>query len=151
MITLTSLSTQLNDQLFGASFSAVPIASRNEGIRQALGQINAAFAATYTISGLDGAATTTLSESFVPVLLIGASANILDFTIRSRLVGYHDTPEVSEKLVPWAEKMKEEFEVGLNQLRIVELQQATNAPAFQTPANTNAYDSTLDTQTIFHV
>ena len=37
-----TLSTQLNDQLFSAMI-AVPIASRTEGVRQALGQINAAF------------------------------------------------------------------------------------------------------------
>ena len=106
MITLSSLSTQLNDQLFGASYSAVPIVSRTEAIRLALGQINAAFVATYTISGPDGAATTNLPESHVSALLLGASACILDFTIRSRLVGYHDTSKVLEKLIPWEERMK---------------------------------------------
>ena len=125
--------TQLNDQLFGASFSAVPSASRTEAIRQALGQINAAFSATYTLSGLDGAATSTLPESYVSALLLGASAFILDFAIRSRLVGYHNTPEVSEKLVPGAERLKQEFQVALERLRLIDLQQATNAHAFQIP------------------
>lgn len=144
MITLASLSTQLNDQLFGASFSAVAVVSRTEAIRQALGQINAAFAATYTISGLDGAVSTTLPESYISTLLMGASAFILDFTIRSRLVGYHDTPEVSEKLVPWAEKIKKEFEIVLDRLRLVELQESTNPPAFIILAPNNSYILTLD-------
>ena len=144
MITLTTLSTQLNDQLFSASFSAVPVEARTEGIRQALGQINAVFSAGYTISGLDGASSTTLPESFGSALLMGASAFILDFSIRSRFVGYHDTPEVSEKLIPWAKSMKEEFEGTLDRLRLVDLQQTTDPPAFQITDNSNCYDRTQD-------
>lgn len=144
MITLTSLSTQLNDQLFGASFSAVPIASRTEGIRQALGKINAAFSATYTISGLDGSATTTLPESYVSALLLGASAFILDFTIRSRLVSYLNTPTPPDPLCAWARSMKQDFDLALNRLRLTDLQQATNAPSFQIPVEDNSYDTSLD-------
>lgn len=144
MITFSSLSTQLNDQFFGANLTAVPTAVRTEGIRQALGKINAAFAATFTISGLDGAVDTNLPESHVSALLNGASALILDFSIRSRFVGYHDTPEVSEKLIAWAESMKQDFEVALDRLRMLELHQATNTSSFQIPDDDNDYDQTLD-------
>lgn len=144
MITLTSLSTQLNDQFFGANLTSVPTATRTEAIRQALGEINAAFASAYEISGLDGAAATSLPEFCVFALLLGASAFVLDFNIRSRFVGYHDTPEVSEKLIPWAERLKEEFVIALERLRLVEVQQATNAPAFQIPDDANKYDLSLD-------
>ena len=144
MITLTTLLTQLNDQFYSASLAAVPTAMRTEALRQALGQINAAFASAYEISGLDGAAATSLPESHVFALLLGASAFILDFTIRSRFVGYHDTPAVSEDLIPWAKTMKEEFDVALDRLRLGELQEATNAPSFQIPATPNAYEESLD-------
>ena len=87
----------------------------------------------------------TLPESHVPALLLGASAIILDFATQSRLVGYHNTPEVSEKLVPWAKRMKEEFKVALDCLRLVELQQSTNPPAIQIPDDKNDYEITLDT------
>ena len=134
----------MQDLLISANLSAVPTASRIEGIRQALGQINAAFTAKFTISGLDGAVDTSLPESYDTALLLGASAFILDFSIRSRFIGYHDTPEVSEKLVPWAEKMKEEFQAALDRLRVVELQQTTNPPAFQIPDDDNDYDLSVD-------
>ncbi len=145
MITLTTLLAQLNDQLFAASLSAVPTASRTEAIRQALGKINAPFASVYTISGLDGASATSLPESHVTAFLLGASAIVLDFSIRSRLVGYHDTPEVAEKLVTWAEKLNEEFVVALDRLRLVELQHSTNAMAFQIHDEINDYHSEQDT------
>lgn len=144
MITLTSLSTQLDDQFYSANLAAVPTATRTEAIRQALCQINAAFTTAYTISGLDGASATTLPESYVSALLLGASALVMDFSIRSRFVGYHDTPEVSEKLVEWAEKMKKDFEVALERMRLVELQQATNAPAFQINDDVDSYKIFLD-------
>jgi len=76
--------------------------------------------------------------------LIVASDLILDFSIRSRLVGYHDTPKVLEKLVPWAKSMNEDFEVALNRLRLADLQQSTNPTAFQIPTIGNSYDSALD-------
>lgn len=144
MITLTSLSTQLNDQLFGASFSAVPIASRNEGIRQALGQINAAFVTTYTISGLDGATATTMPDSRVSILLLGASAFILDFTIRSRLVTYPHSTELSEQLYLWSNNLKQDFDLALDRLRLIDLQHSTNPQSFQIPDNGNSYDPSLD-------
>ena len=76
------------------------------------------------------------------------SAFASDFSIRSRFVGYHDTPEVSEKLVPWAEKMKKEFDVALEQLRLIDLQQAIDPPAFQIPDDDNVYDLTLDSELV---
>lgn len=56
------------------------------------------------------------TETRVANILLSKSVLILEFTIRSWCVGYHDTPEVSEKLVSWAARLKVEFEVGLNQL-----------------------------------
>jgi hypothetical protein len=144
MITLTTLSTQLNDQLFGANLAAVPTASRTEAFRQALGRINAAFAAVYTISGLDGASATTLPDAFSSALLMGASAFVLDFSIRSRFVGYHDTPEVSEKLVEWVEKLKEELRLAMEGIRLREFQESTNTTSFQIPDDSNNYDLALD-------
>lgn len=133
MITLTTLSTYMSDKLFGATYTAVPTASQTEAIRLTLAQINADFTADYTISELDDAVDTTLPETFVSAVLLGASAFILDFTIRSRLVTYMNTPTLSDPLVDWARKMKEEFHVSLDRLRLDDLQQATNSPAFQIP------------------
>lgn len=144
MITLTSLSTQLNDQLFSANYTTVPVATRTEAMRQTLGQINDAFAATYVISGLDGASTTTLPDTHVPALLLGASAFILDFTIRSRLVSYLNTPTPADPLVSWAKSMKQDFELALNHLRLVDLQQSTNPPTFQIPSENNSNYSFTD-------
>lgn len=144
MITLTTLSTQLNDQLYGANYTTVPVATRTEAARQALGQINAAFAATYTISGLDGAVATTLPDSHASALLLGASAFILDFTIRSRLVSYLNTPQPADPLIAWAKIMKQDFDLALNRLRLIDLQQSTNPPALQIPVDTNNYDPKLD-------
>ena len=85
-----------------------------------------------------------MPESFVSALLLGASAYILDFSIRSRFVGYHDAPEVSEKLAPWAEKMKKEFQVALDRLRVVELQVTINTPDFQIPDDSNDHNLSID-------
>jgi len=38
--------------------------------------------------------------------LICASDCILDFSIRSEFVGYHDMREVYEELIPWAKKTR---------------------------------------------
>lgn len=40
--------------------------------------------------------------------------------------------------------MKEEFEVALERLRLVELQESTNSPAFHIPDDGNDYDLALD-------
>jgi hypothetical protein len=60
------------------------------------------------------------------------------------MVGYHDIPAVSEKLVLWAKSMKEEFEVALDRIRLVELQQSTNLPSFHIQSDDSDYSLALD-------
>ena len=67
-----------------------------EAICQASSLISAAFTDVYSRLGPDGAVATILTESYVSALLLGAPAYVLDFSIRSRLVGYHDTGGVGE-------------------------------------------------------
>lgn len=89
------------------------------------------------------------SEHDIPIsqhcLKRSASGFILYFTIRSRFVGYHDTPKVLGKLVSWAKSMKQEFDLALNRLQLIDLQQSTDSPSFQIPPENNDYEMTVDT------
>jgi hypothetical protein len=144
MITLSSLLTQLQDQFYNVSLTAVPSATRTESIRQALAHLNAAFVETYTIANLDGASSSTLPTSHVSALLLGASAYLLDFTIRLRLVTYPGSTELSDPLYLWAKIIKQDFDLALTRLRLIDLQQSPNPPFFQLPPTSNGYDMSLD-------
>jgi len=40
--------------------------------------------------------------------------------------------------------MKQDFDLALNRLHLIDLQQSTNLPAFQIPSTSNSYDPALD-------
>jgi len=73
--------------------------------------------------------------------LLGASAFILEFAIQSTLVSYLNAPTPADPLRAWARTMKQDFDLVLNRLRLVELHQATDPSSFQIP---DAYDPAVD-------
>ena len=64
---------------------------------------------------------TTPPDSHVSALLIGATVFNLDFTIRSRLVAYLNTPTPTETICAWVRSMQQDFALALNRLRLIDL------------------------------
>ncbi|HRT92664.1 MAG TPA: hypothetical protein P5516_09310, partial [Anaerolineaceae bacterium] len=123
MSNLSEICSRLNAQFFDLQNLAIPTGSQEEAVREALAGLNAFLDKDFTVAGLDGAVLTTLPSDHEAVLLFGAAAFALDFSLRSHLV--HTTSSTvrsEETLRLWCEHLNRQFDAGLDRLRLQALQ-----------------------------
>ena len=124
MSNLSEICSRLNAQFFDLQNLAIPTGSQEEAVREALAGLNAFLDKDFTVAGLDGALMTTLPSDYEEVLLFGAAAFALDFSLRSHLV--HTTSSTvrsEETLRLWCEHLNRQFDAGLDRLRLQALQE----------------------------
>jgi hypothetical protein len=122
MSSLIEICSRLNEQFFDPQNLAIPAESQEEAIREALAGLNAFLDKDFTLAGLDGVALTTLPMDYEAVLLFGAAAFGLDFSLRSHLV--HTTSSATrpaDTLRLWCEHLSRQFDAGLDRLRLLGL------------------------------
>ncbi len=123
MINLSEICSRLNEQFFDPQNLAIPAESQEEAVREALTGLNAFLDKDFTLAGLDGAALTTLPMGYEAVLLFGAAAFALDFSLRSHLVHTNSSNTGStDTLRLWCEHLSWQFDAGLDRLRLQTLQ-----------------------------
>ena len=88
MPTLSDLRDRLNQQFLDPQNLVIPADTQTEAVREALAGMNAFLGTQYTLAGLDSAQVSTLPDQCLPVLLCGAAAFALDFSLRKRLGGF---------------------------------------------------------------
>lgn len=125
---LTSVKTQLEIQLSELSSLVWSSNALEEAIRAALSEIAGTYGSTVTLSGLDGAISTTLEDADVHALIIGSVAHAARFRIFGRFE--EATPEDfnHEALIRWAEAAMAEFQSALTQIRLRRFQESIDHP-----------------------
>ena len=123
MSNLSEICGRLNAQFFDLQSLAIPTGSQEEAVREALAGLNAFLDKDFTVAGLDGAVLTTLPSDHEAVLLFGAAAFALDFSLRSHLVHTTSSTVRSEDTLRlWCEHLSRQFDAGLDRLRLQALQ-----------------------------
>ena len=114
------------------------IAELDEAMRQALADMGLAAGAVYTVTGLDGALTTSLPGQHFATLVRGAAAYSLLWRTIERLEAFNTRPNLPAEVLAAAAALLARFETALNHLaalRVTELQTAVDSPY---PAVTDA-------------
>jgi hypothetical protein len=123
MSDLSEICGRLNAQFFDLQSLAIPTGIQEEAVREALAGLNAFLDKDFTVAGLDGAVLTTLPSDHEAVLLFGAAAFALDFSLRSHLVHTTGSTVRSEDTLRlWCEHLSRQFDAGLDRLRLQALQ-----------------------------
>ena len=144
MTTLSGLTTRLQNQFLDPASLAVPPASYTEAFRSALGQLNAFLATSYILSGLDSDLNTTLPESLLPALLLGAASAVIGCALRGVLVAYDNSQVNPDRLQTQSDRLGKEFQSELVRLRLAQFQQSADAPYSTLPDPSSLYDFSLD-------
>jgi hypothetical protein len=125
---LTSVKTQLETQLSELSSLIWSSTALEEAIRAALAEIAGTYGSPITLSGLDGAISTTLEDADVHVLVTGSVAH----AARIRIFGRFEeaTPEDlnHDALICWAEAAMAVFQSALIQIRLRRFQESADHP-----------------------
>ncbi len=110
-MTLTTIRDFLKQHLADLTSLVWPTASLDEAIRTALRQISHAYdvATPYTLSGLDGAGSTTLPELLRSLLVTGAAAHALTFRVIGRFEEATPTAGLQETLARFATERMNTF------------------------------------------
>ncbi len=128
MPTLSDLRDRLNQQFLDPQNLIIPADTQTEAVREALAGMNAFLGTQYTLAGLDSAQVSTLPDQCLPVLLCGAAAFALDFSLRKRLGGFASAIGREETLRLWCAHLSRQFDAGLDRLRLLTLQSASSQP-----------------------
>ena len=123
MSNLSEICGRLNAQFFDLQSLPIPTGSQEEAVRESLAGLNAFLDKDFTVAGLDGAVLTTLPSDHEAVLLFGAAAFSLDFSLRSHLVHTTSSTVRSEDTLRlWCAHLSRQFDAGLGRLRLQALQ-----------------------------
>jgi len=128
MPTLGELCERLNQQFLDPQNLNIPADTQTEAVREALAGLNAFLGRQYTLAGLDGALESSLPEYCVPVLVCGAAAFALDFSLRKRVGGFASAIGREETLRLWCAHLSRQFDAGLDRLRALSLQSEAGLP-----------------------
>ena len=106
-------------------------AELDEAMRQALADMGLAAGAVYTVTGLDGALTTSLPGQHFATLVRGAAAYSLLWRTIERLEVFNTRPNLPAEVLAAAAALLARFETALNHLaalRTAEIQTASVPP-----------------------
>jgi GAF domain-containing protein len=125
---LISVKTQLETQLSELSSLVWSSSALEEAIRAALAEIAGTYGAAVTLSGLDGAISTTLEDADVQVLVIGSVAHAARFRIFGRFEEVTPEDLDHDAMIHWAEAAMAEFQSALTQIRLRLFQESIDPP-----------------------
>ena len=128
MIDLNSLILRLDAQFLDLHQLALPLSLKTEAIRASLGELNSILGTSYTLSGLDSASQTTLSDQHLPALMRGAAATILEAVAFHHHTSYSNLPVNSPDFETWSRSLRQERDQLLDGLRLRALVQSTALP-----------------------
>lgn len=127
-ITLISVRDQLENRLEDSTNLIFSTNVLDEAIRAALNDLCNTYGSIVTLSGLDGAASTTFESLDLNTLIIGAMA----YSCRTRFISKFEEAspvrEHPEDLAKWATDFMEEFLSLLTAIRIRKFQKSINSP-----------------------
>lgn len=127
-LTLASLRSQLSFRLSDHHNLVYDADTLDEALRASLAELSRVNGADLFISGLDESLETTLPESFVHPLLVGAVA----FALRFRAAGHFEPvslgSELPSALLVAAQGQMERFQNALKRIRLGGLQASTDCP-----------------------
>ena len=125
------LITRLRAGLIDTEETVWHIAELDEAMRQALADMGLAAGAVYTVTGLDGALTTSLPGQHFATLVRGAAAYSLLWRTIERLEAFNTRPNLPAEVLAAAAALLARFEtalIHLAALRMTELQTAADSP-----------------------
>lgn len=128
MIDLNSTLLRLNDQFLDPHQLALPESLKIEAIRASLAEMNSILGTTYTLTGLDSANQTTLTEHLLPALFRGAAATILEAIAFHNHTAYSNLPADRPDFETWSRSLRQERDQLLDGFRLHTLHQSTGSP-----------------------
>lgn len=128
MTSVNELCARLQKQYLDPSAAALPQDALIEALRLALGTCNSLFSTRFEIEGLDGCAESSLPETFVPALLIGAGGNVMRFLLQNTLSTYSNMGGEPTLMQSLARYLDERFAWMLEGLRLDTLQESSDLP-----------------------
>lgn len=128
MIDLNSLVLRLGTQFLDLHQLALPESLKTEAIRASLGELNSMLGTNLSLSGLDGASQTTLTEHHLPALIRGAAATILEAVAFHNHTSYSNLPANQPDFETWSRSLKNERDQLLDGLRLRTFSQSNIFP-----------------------
>ena len=126
--TLTTVRNQVEIQLCDSSNYVWSEASLDQAIRATLAEISGVYGDSLLLTGLDGAAATTIEERDVHVLIAGAVAFALSIRIFHRFEEASPVREDIDDLVKAKHKVQELYQDQIYQIKLRKFQQSTDHP-----------------------
>ena len=128
MIDLNSLIFRLENLFLDLHQLALPENLKAEAIRASLGELNSMLGTNYTLSGLEGASQTTLTDQHLPALLRGAGATILEAVAFHNHTSYSNLPASQPDFETWSRSLRQERDQLLDGLRLRTFSQSASMP-----------------------
>jgi len=105
--------------------------SIDEALRASLAEFSGPYGSTQTLSGLDGASSTSFEDQDLNTLIIGAVAYVLRFRLVGKFEEASPIREHPEDLAKWATEFMNEFPSQLITIRLRFFQNADDSPFSQ--------------------
>lgn len=129
--TLASVQALVETNLLDSSNYIYPEVLIQQAIRTSLAEISTIYGAALLLENLDGAASTTIAEVDVPVLVLGATVYCLVFRISQRYEEATPAREDIEDLVKAKDKVQELYQDQIYQIKLRTFQESTDHPHTQ--------------------
>ncbi len=127
-VTLSSVKAQLEEYLSDKSNLVWSSTTLEEALRTSLAALSNVYGEALTLSGLDGASSTTFDDVDTHVLVSGGAA----FAVRFRVMGRFEeaSPEnlQPEEMAKWAVETMNKFQSDLTLVRMRRFQQSVDHP-----------------------
>jgi len=128
MIDLNSLVLRLEAQFMDLQQLTLPDSLKTEAFRASLAEMNSMLGTNYTLSGLDGAIQSTLSDQHLPALVRGAAATILEAVAFHHHTSYSNLPANQPDFETWSRSLRQERDQLLDSLRLRTFVQSSSVP-----------------------
>jgi hypothetical protein len=127
-ITLASVRDQLENRLEDSTNLIFSTDVLDEAIRAALNDISNAYGTLATLSGLDGAAATSLESLDLNALVVGGMAHACRSRLISKFEEASPVREHPEDLAKWAADFMQDFMSLITIIRLRKFQKSTDSP-----------------------
>ena len=128
MSKLDELCARLQRQYLDPNSTALPVVALHEAIQFALDKINRRLGSDFEIEGLANATKHTLPDDYLPVLLTGAGAHLMQFILQNHLGTYTNMGGEPALMQSVARYHDERFEWLLEGLRLDNMQKSVTLP-----------------------
>ena len=128
MTNLADLIVRLGNQFLDPHGLALSEDLKKEAFRSSLAELNLTLGNDYVISGLDSELLSTIPDDYLPILLKGAAAHVLEAVCFHKEVSYSNLPANKPDLESWARALRQERDQMLDGLRLRNLSQSQGQP-----------------------